>query len=103
MTIKLAEALQILERTPRLLETWLSDLSEPWIRAADARGEWSPFDIVGHLIHGERTDWMSRARLILAGDPSAVFEVFDRSAQFEASRGKSLAELLVTFYLATES
>jgi len=97
MTIQLAEALEILERTPRLLEAWLSGLPEPWIRSTDPRGEWTPFDIVGHLIHGERTDWMSRARIILAGDPTAVFAVFDRTAQFEASRGKPLDELLGTF------
>jgi hypothetical protein len=97
MTVHLSEALEILERTPRLLETWFTGLAEPWIRSADAGGEWSPFDIVGHLIHGEKTDWMARARIILAGDPSAVFEVFDRTAQFEAGRGKSLRELLDTF------
>jgi hypothetical protein len=58
---------------------------------------WSPFDVVGHLIHGERTDWMERVELILAHGDSRPFTPFDRFAQFKASRGKSLAELLDTF------
>ena len=58
---------------------------------------WSAFDVVGHLIHGERDDWIPRARIILAGNPAAVFDGFDRSAHFAASRGKSLNELLDTF------
>jgi uncharacterized damage-inducible protein DinB len=67
-----------------------------WAHATEGEGTWSPYDVVGHLVHGERTDWMPRARHILAGE-SRPFEAFDRMAQFNESEGKSLGELLATF------
>ena len=93
----LGESVPILERTPFVLRTLLAGLPEPWIVSNEGPDTWSPFDIVGHLIHGERTDWIPRAELILAHGESIVFPPFDRFAQFEASRGKSLAGLLDTF------
>ena len=66
------------------------------MQATEGEGTWSPYDVVGHLIHGERTDWIPRARHILAGE-MRPFEPFDRTAQFRESEGKSLAELLATF------
>jgi uncharacterized damage-inducible protein DinB len=87
----------MLRRTPDILRVWLSDLSESWTMTNEGPETWSPFDIVGHLIHGERTDWMDRVELILAHGDSRPFIPFDRFAQFEASRGKPLTELLDTF------
>ena len=93
---RLAEAVALLERTPGTLSAWLDGLPETWVRATEGEGTWSPFDVIGHLIHGERTDWIPRARHILAGDPRP-FEAFDRTAMFADSQGKSLTELLATF------
>ena len=93
----LEESLPVLERTPAVLRTLLAGLPEPWIVSNEGGESWSPFDIVGHLIHGERTDWMARAELILTRGESVTFPPFDRFAQFEASRGRTLAALLDTF------
>src|SRR6266496_4265217 len=92
----LKDAVAILERTPGSLIALLSGLPETWIMATEGEGTWSPYDVVGHLIHGERTDWIPRARQILAGQ-TGPFESFDRMAQFTESQGKSLGELLETF------
>jgi len=97
MNFDLADALPVLERTPRVVRALLQDLPEPWIRGTEGPETWSPFDVVGHLIHGERTDWMERVELILAHGDTRAFTPFDRFAQFDASRGRSLAELLDTF------
>jgi hypothetical protein len=64
----LDDALAVLERTPASLTALLKGLPETWIRATEGEGTWSPYDVVGHLIHGERTDWIPRARHILAGE-----------------------------------
>jgi uncharacterized damage-inducible protein DinB len=93
---QLADAVAVLERTPVSLSSLLAGLPESWIRAAEGEGTWSPYDVIGHLIHGERTDWLPRARHILAGD-TRPFAAFDRTAQFTESQGKSLGELLATF------
>jgi hypothetical protein len=92
----LTDAIAILERTPASLTAFLSELPERWIRATEGEGTWPPYDVIGHLIHGERTDWIPRARHILAGD-KRPFEPFDRTAQFADSQGNDLAELLATF------
>lgn len=92
----LSSAIAVLERTPATLTTWLDGLPPAWLAATEGPGTWSPYDVVGHLIHGERTDWMPRARHILAR-ASGPFERFDRGAQFRDSAGKTLAELLATF------
>jgi hypothetical protein len=92
----LREAVAILERTPVVVSTLLGGLPEALVRATEGPGTWSPFDVVGHLIHGEKTDWIPRARHILA-ELSEPFEPFDREAQFAASAGRSLAELLDEF------
>lgn len=93
----LAESLPVLERTPGVLRAMLEGLPEAWIRDNEGGDTWSPFDIVGHLIHGERTDWLARVEHILARGDTVSFTPFDRFAQFQASRGKSLDELLDTF------
>lgn len=93
---KLDEAVAILERTPTSLSSLLAGLPERWIRATEGDGTWSPYDVIGHLVHGERADWIPRARHILAGE-MRPFEPFDRTAQFTESQGKSLDQLLTTF------
>ncbi len=92
----LDDAVALLERTPACLSALLSGLPEKWVRATEGEGRWSPYDVIGHLIHGERTDWIPRARHIIAGN-TRPFEPFDRTAQFTESQGKSLRELLATF------
>ncbi len=95
MAYEVEDAARLLERTPALLTAWLGGLPASWTRCDEGPETWSAFDVVGHLIHGERTDWIPRARLVLESD--GVFEPFDRFAQKEASRGKTLDELLATF------
>jgi hypothetical protein len=94
--LDLGDAVAILERTPASLSALLMGLPDAWVRTTEGDGTWSPYDVIGHLIHGERTDWIPRARHILAGE-TRPFETFDRMAQFTASQGKSLGELLTTF------
>ncbi len=93
----LQEATVLLARTPRLLTAWLGELPEPWSAATEGAGTWSPFDVLGHLIHGEKTDWIPRLRLLLRHGEDRPFEPFDRFAQFEASQGRSLDDLLAEF------
>jgi len=92
----IGDAVAILERTPACLSALLSGLPEKWVRVTEGEGRWSPYDVIGHLIHGERTDWIPRVRHIMTGD-ARPFEPFDRAAQFTESQGKSLCELLATF------
>src|SRR5437016_11993917 len=92
----LDDAIAVLERTPTSLTALLNRLPESWIKATEGEGTWSPYDVIGHLIHGERTDWIPRARRILAGE-TRPFETFDRMAQFSDNRSKSLGELLDSF------
>ena len=92
----LSDSIAILERTPTSLRALLGGLPEKWTHANEGPDTWSAYDIIGHLIHGERTDWIPRARHILARNPEP-FEPFDRFAQFTESKGKTLAELLHSF------
>ncbi len=87
----------LLERTLRVLEILLSDLPPGWAVANEGGESWSAFDVVGHFIHGEKTDWIPRARIILEHGSTQAFESFDRFAQFEASQGRTLRELLDMF------
>jgi hypothetical protein len=91
------EAVPVLARTPATLDALLRGLPEGWISAHEGGDTWSPFDIVGHLIHGDRTDWVPRARLILEHGETREFDKFDRLAQFTASKGRTLASLLDEF------
>jgi hypothetical protein len=97
MAFDLTRSMQVLERTPRVLESLLSGLDDEWTTRNEGNDTWSPFDVMGHLIHGERTDWLTRLRIILGDGPDKRFAPFDRFAQFEESRGKSLADLLEEF------
>ena len=96
MKYKVNEAIRILERTPLVLKSLLSELDDSWIFNNEGAETWSPFDIVGHLIHGEKTDWLPRIKIILS-DNDKHFHAFDRFAQFEKSKGKTINELLSEF------
>jgi hypothetical protein len=104
MNFDISRSIEVLSATPATLGAMLGALSEDWTAAAghrqsesDSGKEWQPFDVVGHLIHGEETDWIPRARIILARGENTAFVPFDRFAQFERSKGKSLADLLNEF------
>src|SRR5687767_8182192 len=97
MEFDLAQGVAVLERTPRVLRGMLDGLESPWIEATEGPDTWSPYDIVGHLIHGERTDWIPRAQIILAQGADRRFTPYDRFAQFRESKGKTLAQLLDEF------
>ena len=93
-----AEAVALLERTPRELDVWLRGLPEPWLEARTEGPEsFSPRDVIGHLIGGERTDWMARTRVILQFGEGRAFEPFDRFAFQQESAGRPIAELLDEF------
>jgi hypothetical protein len=96
MKFEIEKAVEILSKTPLTVRVLLADLSDEWMEKEDAEN-WSPFDIVGHLVHGEETDWIPRAEIILAQGESPTFEPFDRFAQFEKSKGKNLRQLLDIF------
>ncbi len=97
MRFDLEGAVAVLSRTPEVLRVQLAGLPEGWTSGNEGPETWSPYDVIGHLIHGERTDWIPRARIVLEHGPAKAFEPFDRFAQFKDSRGKSLGSLLDTF------
>jgi DinB family protein len=104
MEFELAHAMEILRRTPATLSSLLRDLPEPWLAQNEGPETWSPYDVIGHLIHGEETDWIPRAKIILEHGETRAFEPFDRVAMFEESKGKSIVELLERFaQLRTEN
>lgn len=80
-----------------MLAALLSDLPQEWVGATEGPGTWSPFDVVGHLIHAERTNWMPRVEHLLRHGDAVPFPPFDREAMFAASKGRTLDELLETF------
>ncbi|MEK7258050.1 MAG: DinB family protein [Bacteroidota bacterium] len=97
MNFQLTHSIEILERTPAVLTAWLEGLSGEWIFQNEGGDTWSPFDVVGHLIHGEKTDWIPRLKIILEHGDAKPFEPYDRFAQFEESKGKTLSQLLQEF------
>lgn len=97
MDFKMEEAVVLLANTPLVLRAMLNQLPSQWIANNEGENTWSPFDVMGHLVHAERTDWIPRAKIILESGESRVFDVFDRFAQFEESRGKTIHDLLAEF------
>jgi hypothetical protein len=97
MHFDLTTGVAILERTPHTLRALLAGLPHAWTDGTEGPETWSPYVILGHLIHGERTDWIPRARIILAQGPERRFTPYDRFAQFRESEGKSLGDLLDEF------
>lgn len=97
MNFSLEKTLEILERTPNVIEALLLDLPDEWTKNNEGPETWSPFDVLGHLIHGEKTDWIPRMEIILSDHGDKTFEPFDMKAHFKAGEGKSLAQLLDEF------
>ncbi|HXX13506.1 MAG TPA: DinB family protein [Candidatus Eremiobacteraceae bacterium] len=97
MEHNLDQSIALLARTPAALNTLLRDLPDAWTSATEGENTWSVFDVIGHLVHGERTDWMPRIRRVLQSGESRAFEPFDRLAQFRESQGKALPQLLDEF------
>lgn len=97
MEFKVDKAVLLLERTPTILNSFLKGLPSEWASYNEGQDTWSPFDIIGHLIQGEKTDWITRSKIILSDADKKEFKPFDRFAQFENSKGKSLDELLTEF------
>jgi hypothetical protein len=97
MEHNLEQTIALLERTPATLDALLRDLPETWTHSNEGDTTWSAYDIVGHLIHGELTDWLPRMRRILEDGESKAFDKFDRTAQERESKGNSLGKLLDEF------
>ena len=97
------EGIAILSRTPSTLDALLRGLPDGWIAANEGGETWSPFDVIGHLIHGERTDWIPRVKIVLEHGESRAFDRFDRLAQFAESDGRTLAGLLDEFATLREA
>lgn len=97
MTFDLQQSIDVLRRTPAVLTSLLGGLDEAWVHGRYGEGTFSPFDVVGHLIHADRTNWMTRLRVILESGETRPFPVFDRYAMYESDKGKSIDELLQAF------
>lgn len=97
MEHNLQQSISLLTRTPATLDALLRGLPETWTLRNEGEDTWSAFDIMGHLIQGERTDWMPRAKMILQSGDSQPFEPFDRRGHIQESHGKSLEQLLDEF------
>lgn len=97
MEFQLDQAKEILRRTPATLNALLADLPNDWVLSNEGPETWSPYDVIGHLIEGEETDWIPRARIILEQGETRPFDKFDRFAMFRKSKGQSLLELLAQF------
>ena len=97
MDFEMATAVAVLERTPGTLRALLEGLPAEWTEGDEGPGTWSPYVVVGHLIHGERTDWIPRARIILERGANRRFTPFDRFAQLRENEGKTLGDLLDEF------
>ena len=97
MTFDINKAIEILQRTPSVIETLLSGLSDDWTMNNEGENTWSPYDVLGHLIHGEKTDWIPRTKIILSDAEDKTFEPFDRFAQERESQSKTITDLLQEF------
>jgi len=97
MDHNLENIIAFLTRTPATLDALLRDLPENWTHSNEGDGTWSVFDVLGHLIHAERTDWLPRANIILEYGEARTFAPFDRSGHAQEIQGKSLAQLLDEF------
>ncbi len=104
MKFSLEKSIEILECTPSVLGAYLGGLSDQWLKTNEGGASWSPYDILGHLIVGEQTDWMVRAKIILSDADPKWFEPFDRFAQLKNDPTRPIAELLDEFsILRTEN
>lgn len=97
MKYNLTQALEILERTPGVLNVLLTGISDDWLMNNEGPETFSPYDVVGHMLHGETTDWTERIKRILEHGNTKAFDIFDRFAMYEESKGKSMQQLLQEF------
>lgn len=97
MSLDLETTLQFASRTPKVLDALLRGLPDLLAKRTEGEGTWTAFDVVGHLIHGELTDWIPRTERLLEFGESKAFDKFDRTAQDRESKGKSLDQLLDEF------
>ena len=97
MRFEIEKSIEILRKTPLVLESMLTGLSEDWLKNNEGEDTWSPYDVVGHLIHGEKTDWMVRTKIILSDSADKSFEPFDRFAQMGNGEEPDIDELLLEF------
>jgi len=97
MKFDLNKSVEILEKTPMVLESILSELSSCWTKSNEGKNSWSPYDILGHLIFGEKTDWMVRVKIILSQSKNKMFEPFDRFAQLKEKQNKTISDLIAEF------
>jgi hypothetical protein len=97
MSFSIPKTIAILERTPKVLSSMLQNLPTEWVNCNEGPETWSAFDIIGHLIQGEKADWMIRTKIILSDKSDKSFEAFDRFAQFKTSQGKSINDLILEF------
>jgi len=97
MKFDLTKSIEVLERTPIVVEDMLKGISDDWTSKNEGPGTWSVYDILGHLVHGEKTDWIARMEIILSENVNKRFTPFDRLAQFYESKGKSLQKLIAEF------
>ncbi|MBA2407790.1 MAG: DinB family protein [Chitinophagales bacterium] len=97
MEFSVTKSIEILERTPETLRHLLDTISRDWTSNNEGEQTWSAYDVIGHLIHGDKTDWLTRTELILSNKVDKEFKPFDRFAQFENNKGKSLTQLLTEF------
>lgn len=97
MEFELNKSVEILQRTPKILRILLGNLPMDLTHQNEGGDSWSAFEILGHLIHGERTDWVPRVKILLGKNETKEFEPFDRFAHLQSSKGKSLNELITQF------
>jgi DinB superfamily len=97
MKYSLERSYEVLERTPAVLQSLLAGLGDDWVMNNEGPETFSPYDVIGHLIHGEKTDWTARAKMILEFGNSKTFVRWDRTAMYEESKGKTLGQLLDEF------
>lgn len=97
MEFSLDQSIEILERTPNILDAYLNQISEDWLRHNEGENTWSPYDIAGHLVFGEKTDWMARIKIILNDSENKLFEPFDRFAQQNEDQNRPVSALIEEF------
>jgi len=97
MNFQISQLVEIISQTPATLKSLLGNLSDKWIYNSVDENIWTPFDVVGHLIHADETDWIPRAEIILEQSENPTFEPFDRFGHFEKSKDRTFADLLEQF------
>ncbi|MCO6175570.1 DinB family protein [Flavobacterium sp. NRK F10] len=97
MEFSLKRTIEILETTPFVIESYLLRLSKEWVENNEGKDTWSPYDVLGHLIHGEKTDWMVRINIILSESENKLFKSFDRFAQLKEEQNLPIEKIILEF------